>query len=76
MARAAVRQQDGLQERRPAKGIDVVHVHGRCLEQESDDLDMTSLGRRDQRHAPESVRDGRVRAGLIDGPETLQQLLL
>lgn len=71
--RAAIRQQDRLEQGRPPKPIDVVDVHVRLGQEIANDLDVSPLGRRDQGHAAVAVGDGRIGPGFMGEHQDVEQ---
>ena len=73
MGRAAVGQDDRLEEGGPAEAVDVVDVDVGLVQQVAHDLDVPALGGRDDRDAAEAVRERRVGAGLVRDPQDVEQ---
>lgn len=75
VGRAPIGQDDRLEQRGPAKPVDVVHVDVGLREEIADHLDVAALRGRDQRHAAEPVGQGWVCARLVDDPQDVEEAL-
>ena len=73
--RTAVREEDRLEERRPAEPIHVVDVDIGLVQQVPHDLDVAALGGRDQRDAAEAICDRRIGARLVRDPQDVEEPL-